>query len=81
VVVLLFLLLQVLVFLKLVGAMLPAGWHNTFFHWDQFDPGGKPLNTIRLPVRADSILVLLLQYSLPLIFWIITYVRLKEKEV
>jgi hypothetical protein len=81
VVVLLFLLILILLFLKLVGAMLPAGWHYTFFHWDQFDSSWKQLKTVRLPAWTDGILVFLLQYSLPFIFWIITYIRLKEKEV
>ncbi len=81
VIVLLFLLIQVLLVLKLVGAILPAGWTNTFFHWNQLDSNWRQIKMVRLPAWADRTLIFLLQYSLPFIFWVITYVRVKEKEV
>ena len=66
---------------KILGNMVPAGWHpGGFLEWWQ-DPAPGEFHIIRLyPWMADTI-AFLFKYCLPFIFWAIIYFRLKEKEV
>jgi hypothetical protein len=66
---------------KVIEANLPAGWHmENLFDWYQFDKSGGE-QWVRLPGAMKEFLTGIIKYSLPFIFWVITYFRLKEKEV
>ena len=79
--VLLFTLILAIFFKEAIFNTMPNGWQNNTLAWDHYNEHWTHLGTVRLPVWLDRTVVLLLQYSLPPIFWIITYHRLKEKEL
>jgi hypothetical protein len=67
--------------MKIFESTLPAGWNiNLFMGWRQ-DPGPAGTRIVRLSAWVSSIIGFLFKCSLPFIFWLITYFRLKEKEV
>lgn len=66
---------------KVIEGNLPSGWMlDNIFEWRQYSDTAR-LNVVRLPSWIEHCLILLTQYSIPLVFWWITYFRLKEKEV
>jgi len=66
---------------KGIEAILPAGWHmENLFDWYRYDKSDGQ-SWVRLPGAAKEFLTGIIKYSLPFIFWFITYFRLKEKEV
>lgn len=78
--VLVFLLIQML-FQRVLETRVPHGWFIAgWFNWRQFLPDGS-VHTVRLPLWLQDSLFFLMEYSLPFVFWTITYYRLKEKEV
>jgi hypothetical protein len=67
---------------KGVAAHLPHGWYmHTLFSWQQEMDGADGTRMVRLSGWMEDGLGFLMQYSIPFIFWWITYIRLKEKEV
>jgi hypothetical protein len=81
VVVLLILILGVIVEQKIVNYFLPQGWYAQEFSWVQYDEAGHPSRYIFLPGSLTKITSSLLQWGLPLLIWVITYYRLKEKQI
>lgn len=81
IVVLACLLAIILVEEKLVNFFLPKRWHTMNFSWIQFDEEGHPSRFVYLPGGLADIIMKLLQYGIPVLIWIITYHRLKEKEI
>ena len=79
--VLLFIFILVGFVTKLIPHALPSGWDNDFLQWDQFEAPFVKVREIRLPAWIEGVIVFLMRWSLPFVFWIITYFRLKEKEV
>ena len=74
-------LLAVFFMAKVIEGSLPDGWRmEGLFDWRSFDEGSE-VQFVRLPEWIKGILYAIMAYSLPLIFWFITYFRLKEKEV
>lgn len=67
---------------NVIESSLPGGgWRlDGILEWVQYSSPGVP-SIVRLPVWIERILVLLMEYSAPFIFWWATYYRLKEKEV
>jgi hypothetical protein len=66
---------------KIIEANLPAGWHmENLFDWYRYD-NSSGQQWVRLPGAPKEFLLAIIKYSLPFIFWFITYFRLKEKEV
>lgn len=65
---------------KIVDSFMPHGSFFKPFTTYRVTENGKEL-MIRLPEWISSILLFLMMYSLPPILWIVTYFRLKEKEV
>jgi hypothetical protein len=66
---------------KVIETNLPAGWRmENLFDWYRYDKSGEE-QWVRLPRGAKEFLTGIIKYSLPFIFWFITYFRLKEKEV
>lgn len=67
---------------KITAGIIPDGWgRSDLLQWQQYNITRGQTKLIRLPLWIESTLIFLLQYSLPIIFWFITYFRLKEKEV
>jgi len=66
----------------IIYPLLPKGWSNDFLSWSKplYDTG-PPGDEVRLPAGLAGGLTLLGQFGLPLFFWFVTYLRLKEKEV
>lgn len=81
VVLLLFLFILIGFVTKIITHALPSGWDNDLLQWGQFEAPWVKVKEVRLPAWIEGSLVFLMQYGLPLVFWIITYFRLKEKEV
>lgn len=79
--ILLFVLVLTVFFNKVIYGTMPVGWQSNFFHWNQYDDYRRLVRVIRLPTWLDHTSVLLLQYGIAPVFWIITYYRLKEKEL
>ena len=78
---LLFWLVCMLYFVKVIDASVPDGWHmaDGLFSWRQLDNHGQ--NIVRLASWISDSFIFIVKYCFPLIFWSITYTRLKEKEV
>jgi hypothetical protein len=79
-------LLSVLVFTvlqkELINNSLPASWQNDFLEWDKHDPIFSPVRgSVRLPTGVEAVIIVVMQFGLPLFFWFVTLQRLKEKEV
>lgn len=75
------LLVIVLVMQKGINLFLPRGWYNLNLSWGQFDAEGHPARYVMLSPALLKIVMALLQYGIPVLIWIITYHRLKEKEI
>lgn len=79
--ILLLCLLSTLFLSKVLNANLPDGWRlDSLFDWFRFDPAGAG-EWVRLPSSVGDTLSALAMFGLPFIFWVVTYFRLKEKEV
>ncbi|HEV3326743.1 MAG TPA: hypothetical protein VG052_14090 [Puia sp.] len=81
VLVLLFTLILTIFFKEAIFDTMPDGWQNNILAWDRYNEHWTHLQKVRLPWWLDQTATLLLQYSVPPVFWIITYYRLKEKEL
>jgi hypothetical protein len=66
----------------IIYPLLPKGWSNDFLSWSKplYDTG-PPGDEVRLPANLEKGFVLLGQFGLPVFFWFVTWLRLKEKEV
>ena len=78
--------LAFVIFQKLVlFPMQPEGWSHDFFRWSQetseLTDRDRPLQEVRLSYPLESILLLLAQFGIAPFFWLVTWFRLKEKEV
>jgi len=78
---LLCLLVFVIIDARLINFFLPSGWHDVFFLWIHNDADQHPSQYIRLPHTTEKILNIFIAVCAPLFLWIITWQRLKEKEV
>ena len=80
--ILLFWVLFVIFMSKGLEDHIPDGWHSfDFFKWIDSTDNTVSHRIVTLPGLMEKILILLLQFSIPPICWVITYFRLKEKEV
>ena len=78
--------LAFVVFQKLVlFPMKPDGWSDNFFRWTQdmneLNDHDQPLREVRLSYHLDSIFLLLAEFGVAPFFWVVTWFRLKEKQV
>ncbi|HEY4112286.1 hypothetical protein [Puia sp.] len=65
-----------------VFPLLPHGWNNNVLSWTQpLYYQGPPANKVRLPAGLGDSIATLIWFILPLFFWFVTFLRLKEKEV
>lgn len=79
---LLFWLVFVLFTDKVINEHLPAGWHAyDMLRWFDNPDSSAIFRMVQLPDAVERLLIFLVQYSMPPAFWVITYFRLKEKEV
>ena len=65
--------------------MLPTGWSNDFLHWTQdmnaLNDHDMPLKEVRVPAGLEPLGLLLMQLGIAPFLWLVTWFRLKEKEV
>ncbi len=78
--------LAFVIFQKLVlFPMKPEAWSDNFFRWTQemneLTDHDRPLHEVRLSYPLEPILLLLAQVGIAPFFWLVTWFRLKEKEV
>ncbi|HEY8971685.1 MAG TPA: hypothetical protein VIM64_21435 [Puia sp.] len=67
---------------KGIAEHLPDGWHPyDLVRWTNNTENIAAASVVSLPGTMEKIFIFLMQCSLPPVFWIITYFRLKEKEV
>ena len=78
---LLFILVFVVFQSEIMQHMLPNGWHTDLTLWRQEDGPLSDVQEVRLAPFTEKLFLGLTQYFLPPILWVITYFRLKEKEV
>lgn len=79
---LLFWLVFLLFVVKGVEEHLPSGWRPyDLVQWIHYTKDTAQLELVRLPGWMENGLILLIQFSIPWVFWFIAYFRLKEKEV
>lgn len=81
--ILLFLLLFVFFIERGIHRQLPEGWHLTefFLRWSQLSSTKGEMQMVRLPGWIEQMVMLALPFGIPILFWVVTYFRLKEKEV
>jgi hypothetical protein len=80
--ILLFWVLFVIFMSKGIEDHIPNGWHSfDFFRWIDSTDNTVSYGMVTLPGSMEKILIFLMQFGLPPILWVITYFRLKEKEV
>ena len=65
---------------RVVNPALPNGWERDPFDWIT-SPGTIRVKAVRLSPLISAPLGYLLLFGTPLVFWITTYFRLKEKQV
>jgi hypothetical protein len=78
--------LAFVIFQKLVlYPMKPVDWSDNFFRWTQemneLNDHDMPLQEVRLPYRLDLIFLMLAEFGIAPFFWVVTWFRLKEKQV
>lgn len=78
--------LAFVIFQKLVlFPMAAEGWSHDFFRWTQdmneLTDRDRPLHEVRLSYPLEAVLILLAQFGIAPFFWLVTWFRLKEKEV
>lgn len=74
--------LMAFVFLfKILHLLVPMGWDwESLAQWSHIDKIGR-MNLVTLPGWLLYIVSVLVKFSIPVILWIATYFRLKEKEI
>ena len=79
--VLLLWLLFTLLIIEVFSNLPPTGWRDeNIASWGQLNGFGE-VNKIRISPWIEGFLDFLLKYSIPIVLWVITYFRLKEKEI
>jgi len=67
---------------KALRELVPEGWHyDSPVQWISNNIQQGPTQFIRLRPSLERILIFLIQYSIAPFLWLVTYFRLKEKEV
>jgi hypothetical protein len=66
---------------RVIGATLPQGWGHALFSEWMSNRDTIRVKAVRLPPLASILLVGLLVCGTPLVLWVATYFRIKEKEV
>jgi len=70
-----------LLIIKVFSNLTPTGWRDeNIASWGHIDELGQ-INRIRISPWIEQLLDSLLNYSIPVVLWVITYFRLKEKEI
>jgi hypothetical protein len=66
---------------NLIHPLLPSGWYNGWTSWFSRDAAGNIDKFVVLPDFAEKAVILLVQLAPPVLLWIVTWFRLKEKQV
>jgi hypothetical protein len=75
------LLIGVAIQAKVIGLFLPSGWNNGLTEWNTREGNGDLDKVVQLPQRMEMAVIRLMQWAPPVLFWIVTWFRLKEKQV
>jgi hypothetical protein len=80
--VLLFMLIYVSFVSEGVGRQLPPGWFiKDLFQWQRGSSLVGQGQWVKLPLVIECALKILVSYGIPVLFWVIAFFRLREKEV
>ncbi|HEV9038474.1 MAG TPA: hypothetical protein VGQ51_17685 [Puia sp.] len=66
---------------RVILPLLPSGWYNGWTGWFSRDAAGNTDKLVALPESAENAVILLVQCAPPVLLWIVTWYRLKEKQV
>ena len=66
---------------NLILPLLPSGWHNGWTEWFSRDDAGNIAKIVALPPYAEKTVMVFIQWVPPVLLWIATWYRLKEKQV
>ncbi|HXB94196.1 MAG TPA: hypothetical protein VNU70_03520 [Puia sp.] len=66
---------------QLILPLLPSGWYNGWTGWFSRDAVGNTDRLVTLPDAAENAVIFLVQWAPPVLLWIVTWYRLKEKQV
>ncbi len=67
---------------KVLVPMMPEGnYFNGLTNWSLLNEGSQPNKVIMLPKWVDTAVETLLKYGFAPLLWVVTYFRLKEKEI
>lgn len=66
---------------NLIHLFLPPGWHNGWTGWYSDEAGSDMQKFVELPDFAEKAVIQLVQWAPPVLLWIITWYRIKEKQV
>ncbi|MBI1782555.1 MAG: hypothetical protein HYR66_14510 [Sphingobacteriales bacterium] len=67
---------------KVLGPMMPDGsYFNGLTNWSLMSDGNAPNKVIMLPKWIESTTTFLFKFGFAPLFWVVTYFRLKEKEI
>ncbi|HVS98772.1 MAG TPA: hypothetical protein VHE54_19915 [Puia sp.] len=64
-----------------VRLLLPSGWENGWTGWFTKEGNGDLEKVVELPGSGEKVVIFLVQYVPPVLLWIVTWFRLKEKQV
>ncbi|RTL59576.1 MAG: hypothetical protein EKK37_07355 [Sphingobacteriales bacterium] len=67
---------------KVLVPMMPDGTHlNGFTNWSLMNNSEEPNKLVMLPKWVDTTIITLFKFGFAPLFWVVTYFRLKEKEI
>lgn len=66
---------------NVIHLLLPSGWHNGWTAWYTDEANGDLRKVIELPRVAEKSIVRLILWAPPVLLWLVTWFRLKEKQV
>lgn len=66
---------------NLIHFLLPPGWHNSWLGWYSDESDRELQQFVALPDLAEKTVIHLIQWAPPVLLWLVTWFRIKEKQV
>lgn len=66
---------------NLIHLLLPPGWHNGWTGWHTEDSDKDFQKFVELPGAIEIAVISIVQWAPPILLWIVTWFRIKEKQV
>jgi len=66
---------------NIIHQLLPAGWSNDWTAWYTRETDGDADKVVILPGGGERVVIFLAQWAPPVLLWLVTWFRLKEKQV